>query len=102
VADDPRLLPRRSELGYVEHPARAMFGEPEAVGESDQRAISVEARARFAETRADELARADSKRWLDRLRKVEMRARSKNVDVHRHVIEIRRQVVLMEELIEAS
>jgi hypothetical protein len=56
-----------------------MHAEPEAVSEETQRQISVEARARFSEARADELTRADAKRWGDRLRRVEMRARSKGV-----------------------
>jgi hypothetical protein len=56
-----------------------------------------EARMRFAETKADELARADSKRWCNRLKAAEIRARSKRVDIHRWQIEVRRAVVAMEE-----
>ena len=101
-ADPPRLLARRSEQGYVSHPGVALEGEPGAVPEDVQRRISTEARMRFAETRADELARADSKRWCNRLKHAEMRARSKHVDIHRWQIEVRRAVVAMEEAIEAA
>jgi hypothetical protein len=97
AGDDPRLLARRSEQGYVTSPAVALPEEPEAVSEEVQRQISVEARTRFAETRADELARQDSKRWCARLKQAEMRARSKGVDVHRYQVDVRRAVVAMEE-----
>ena len=102
AADRPRLLARRSELGYTHSHSQAVHGEPEAVSEDEQRRISVEARTRFAEARGEELARADAKRWHDRLKTAERRARDKHVDVHRYVIEIRRNVVQMEEAIEAS
>jgi hypothetical protein len=102
AADHPRLLARRSELGYIPSASQALHGEPEAVSEATQRQLSVEARTKFAEARADPLARADSKRWLDRLRRAEMRARSKGIDIHKMQIEVRRNVVLMEEAIEAS
>ena len=102
AVDPPRLLHRRSEQGYTRSSAVALHGEPEAVSESEQRAISTEARARFTEARADELARVDAKRWCDRLRRVEMRARDRGVDVHRWQIEVRRNVVAMEEAVEQA
>jgi hypothetical protein len=74
----------------------AMHEEPEAVPDDVQRQISVEARMRFAETRSDEIARADSKRWCNRLKAVEIRARSKHVDIHKWQIEVRRAVTQME------
>jgi hypothetical protein len=41
VADDePRLLARRSELGYVTHPGRALAGAGEAVDEAYQQLLS--------------------------------------------------------------
>jgi hypothetical protein len=102
AADPPRLLARRSEQGYVTSPAVALPREPEAVDEETQRQISTEARLRFAETRSDELARADSKRWCNRLKQAEMRARSKGVDIHKLQIEVRRAVVAMEVAIEGT
>jgi hypothetical protein len=80
----------------------AMDREPEAVSEAEQRQISTEARLRFAEARADENARADSKAWADRLRRAEQSARDRQVDVHRWQIEIRRAVVAMEEAIAST
>jgi hypothetical protein len=102
AVDRPRLLARHSEIGYVGHPAMAMDREPEAVSEAEQRQISTEARLRFAEARADENARADSKAWADRLRRAEQSARDRHVDVHRWQIEIRRAVVAMEEAIAST
>jgi hypothetical protein len=43
VADQPRLLHRRSELAYTDHPSRALRGEPESVDAATQRRLSVEA-----------------------------------------------------------
>jgi hypothetical protein len=100
--DPPPLLAPRSEQGYVSHPSMALNREPEAVDQETQDWISIQARTRFAETRADELARADSKRWCNRLKNVEMRARSKHVDIHKWQIEVRRAVAAMEEAVEGA
>jgi hypothetical protein len=104
AADRPRLLHRRSELGYTTSTSQAVHGEPEAVDEESQRQISVQARTRFAETRSDELARADSKRWCNRLKQAEMRARSlhKSAEIHKFQVEVRRNIVLMEETLEGA
>lgn len=45
MPDELRLLASRSEVGYVQHPSRAMRDEPEAVSESDQQRITAAARA---------------------------------------------------------
>jgi hypothetical protein len=46
---EPRLLHRRSELGYTDRPDLAMPHEPEAVSSSEQRRLTAEARARASE-----------------------------------------------------
>jgi hypothetical protein len=43
-ADPPRLLHRHSAHGYTDDPARAMFGEPEAVPADVQAQITAAAR----------------------------------------------------------
>jgi hypothetical protein len=40
----PRYLAARSELGYVDSPARGLPGEPEAVSEDEQRDLTEQAR----------------------------------------------------------
>jgi hypothetical protein len=102
AADRPRLLARRSELGYTASVAHALPGEAEAVSEDERRRISVEARTRFAEARQDQLAREDCRRWADRWKKVEQRARDRHIDIHRYVVEIRRNVIAAEEAIEPA
>jgi hypothetical protein len=83
--DEPRYLLRSGRTtdrpedageahGYTDRRFLALDREPEPIDEETQRRISLEARTRFAETRSEELARKDSKRWCERLRKVEMRA----------------------------
>jgi hypothetical protein len=48
VVDRPRLLHRRSELGYTDRPARAMISEPEAVPADYQRQLTADAPRRAA------------------------------------------------------
>ena len=42
--DEPRLLARRSELGYTDAPTRALPGEPEAISEEEQARQTLAAR----------------------------------------------------------
>jgi hypothetical protein len=56
VADPPRLLHRRSEFAYTDHPTRALAGEPEAVDQQTQARLTAEA-ARGAEARRRSLWR---------------------------------------------
>jgi hypothetical protein len=44
--DAPRLLARRSELGYVHYPVGAVPGEPEAVSAAEQQRQTLETRRR--------------------------------------------------------
>jgi hypothetical protein len=52
-ADKPRLLAKRSEVGYVSDSARALRGEPEAVSASEQRHLTQLARRRERQRRVD-------------------------------------------------
>jgi hypothetical protein len=96
------LLARRSEVGYTHSAAQALHGEPEAVSEAAQREISTTARTRFAEQRQEQLAREDCRRWTDRWKKVEQRARDRNVDIYKFVIQFRRNVLAAEEAVERT
>jgi len=49
----PRLLARRSELGYTDRPAQAMPHEPEAVPSDAQRRITDDARRRASQRELD-------------------------------------------------
>lgn len=51
MVDEPRYLARRSEQGYVDTPALALTGEPEAVDEEEQQRQTDAARRRALETR---------------------------------------------------
>jgi hypothetical protein len=48
TGDEPRLLARRAELGYVSHPQGALPGEPEAISAEEQRRQTLMARRRAA------------------------------------------------------
>jgi hypothetical protein len=104
VADRPRLLARqagkRHPPQYTSSTAAAMHGEPEAITEEEQAQISLQARAKFADERAEQNARRDAKLWAERLRRVELRARSKGVDVYRYQLEVRRAITEMEQATE--
>ena len=45
-SDEPRLLALRSEVGYTSIPTKALPHEPEAITESEQRALTVDAHRR--------------------------------------------------------
>lgn len=48
---DARYLARRSEEGYVKTPSQGMVGEPEAVNEDEQAALTEQARRRVLDDR---------------------------------------------------
>ncbi len=73
-----------------------MRAEPEAVTEAEQHALSVAARGRFASEREVENRRRDNEQWRERLKKVEMRAESKGVDLFRDQAVIRSRILSME------
>src|SRR5262249_18011673 len=54
-ADRPRLLARRSEVGYVDHPTRALQGEPEAISEADQERLAEQDRHAAEQRRTESL-----------------------------------------------
>jgi hypothetical protein len=104
VADRPRLLARQAGKyhpeQYTSSSAASLYGEPEAIREEEQERIALQARTRFAEERAEENARRDAKQWAERLRRAEMRAYSKHIDIYRFQVDVRRAIVAMEELTE--
>ena len=106
MADRPRLLARqagkRHPQQYTSSTAAGIPGEPEAIPEEDQERIALKARTRFAEERAEQNVRRDSKLWAERLRKVEQRARDKDVDIFRHTAAIRREIMSAEALVEGA
>jgi hypothetical protein len=99
VADDPRLLARDSTRGYVDHPAQALFAEPEAIPEDAQQHLSDESRRRWQVLKGEELARKESKSRREKLKQVEMAARDRHIDVHRFLSEIDRQIRAMQEVV---
>jgi hypothetical protein len=58
AVDAPRLLHRRSVLGYTHNPALAMLYEPETVGLETQRELTARAARTAQQTRADEWAQS--------------------------------------------
>jgi hypothetical protein len=50
-SDEPRLLALRSEVGYTSIPTKALPHEPEAISESEQRAMSSAAHVRARQRR---------------------------------------------------
>lgn len=79
-----------------------MRHEPEAIGFDDQRAISTQARAAFADQREQETRQRDRRMWSERLRKAEQRADAKGIDVYRSEIAVRRGIMEMERTIEEA
>jgi hypothetical protein len=79
-----------------------MPGEPEAISEAEQQRISGEARQRWQVLKGKELARKESRSRLGRLRQVEHRARTKSIDIYRHVAAIDREIALAEQLIDGA
>ena len=97
--DDPRLLARDSSKGYVNHPSRAVFAEPEAIPEEVQQRLSDEARNRWSVMKAEEVARKASRSRCNRLKNVDIAARDNGVDIHRHLVAIERELGLAERLV---
>lgn len=96
---DFRFLHKDSSHGYTDQLTAAFPHEPEAVTEFEQQAFSVQARAQFAESRAEENRRRDNQQWMERLRKAEMAAQSKGVDIFRSQATIRKEILNIEQQI---
>lgn len=92
-----RLLHKDSSHGYTEQSAMALSAEPEAVTEEEQRVISIRARTGFVETRQAEDRRRDREQWLTRLRKAEMSAESRGIDIFRSQVVIRKEILNIEQ-----
>lgn len=76
-----------------------MFAEPEAVPDEAQQRLSDDARNRWSVVKAEELARKASRSRCNRLKNVDMAARDKGVDIHRHLVAIERELGLAERLV---
>jgi uncharacterized sporulation protein YeaH/YhbH (DUF444 family) len=98
--EDPRLLARRpgfQKADYVERAADAMYPDAgEALSVDEQRTLSNAARRRFEEARATQTQQREAKAWVRRLEKAELRARSQQVDVTRHLAQIQREIETIE------
>ena len=66
--EPPRLLAARSQYGYTDNPAQAMFDEPEAIRPADQHRLATEAQARYAQQRAAQLAQQQARSIQIRLK----------------------------------
>jgi hypothetical protein len=104
VPDDPRLLARSSTKGYTDFPGRALRSgphgadlEPEAIPEELQREYSDEAARRWQVLKGEELARKQTRSRCNRLRQLENEARKRSIDIHRFVVEIDRQIGLIQQ-----
>ena len=95
MADEPRYLDRRSGRGTTTDAIFKMPGEPEAVDEETQQRYSDEARKRFADDRADELALRDARSRSVRLRNVQNEARRLGLDARRELGVIDAQIDLI-------
>jgi hypothetical protein len=80
----------------------ALSREPEAIPEEERARISDEARRRWQVLKGEELARKESRSRLGRLRQVEQRARTKGIDIYRHTVAIRREIVAAAVLVEGG
>jgi hypothetical protein len=100
--EDPRLLHRDSTRGYTSRPVLALPREPEAISEEEQVALSVRARAEFADLRRGQNERKDRQMWIDRLRKAEQRASDKGVDIFKPQAQIRQQILAMERMVDEA
>jgi hypothetical protein len=101
VADRPRLLHRSSIRGYTDQKNQALRSgrelEPEAIPEELQREYSAEARRRWQVLKGEELARKQTRSRCNRLRQLENEARKRSIDIHRFVVEIDRQIGLIQQ-----
>ena len=95
--DRLRLLHRDSSRGYTDRVEISMMAEPEAITEAEQMAFSVAARSEFADMRFEENRRRDNHVWLERLRKAEMGAAARGIDIIRNQTVIRREILNMEQ-----
>jgi hypothetical protein len=93
--DKPRYLDRRAGRSYTEDELFKMCGEPEPVSADVQRRITEEARRRFENERAYELAKRDARSRTARLRNVMNEASRLGVDGARELAAIDRQLDLL-------
>jgi hypothetical protein len=125
-----RQAGKRHPQQYTSSTAAALSHEPEAIPEEEQARISDEARRRWQVIKGEELARKQTRSRLGRLRQrgacasshkarmpprgrsstsrlgrlrqVESRARTKSIDIYRHVAAIDREIALAEQLVDGA
>jgi len=93
--DEPRFLDRRPHRSYTSNPALAMRNEPEAISEEAQERYSSEARRRFEQSRAVELALRGAKTRSARLRNLQSELLRLDVDGRRELGAIDAQLDLI-------
>jgi hypothetical protein len=81
VRDEIRYLHRDSSHGYTANEREAMDDEPEAVDDKTLAWITKEARVRFTQMKAEDIARQDARARANRLRDIERRAVSNGTDI---------------------
>lgn len=95
VEMEERYLGR--QLGYANKWWLGMPDEPQSLYEGEQRVITLRSRAAFAETRGLEITRRDNQTWIDRLKKAEMTALDRGLDIFRSQAVIRREILSIEQ-----
>jgi len=93
---EPRFLHRDVARGYTELPGSAVRGEPEALPESEQNALSLKARRKWEAENAERLARRDAAAWLRRLATVEKTAIEAGIDISHAQARIRGEIEAVE------
>jgi hypothetical protein len=94
---DPRYA-MRSPDGVVEE----LLLEPEPLSKAEQSDLSARARSFFEITRAEEIAKAETRSRCNRLRELEGEARRRSVDPTRAVTQIERGMSMLEQLVRGT
>lgn len=98
IMEAPRLLHQHSEFGYTHDPSKAMRMEPEAVPQEVQSELSNRSRQVFEVTRAEDLARAETRSRVNRLRQFESEVRRRNLDPSRALGYVERGIDMLEQM----
>ena len=93
--DEPRFLDRRPHRSYTSNPALAMRGEGEPVDDETFRNFSADARRRFEDERANEIARREAKSRSARLRNAQQEALRLGIDGRHELAAIDVQIDLL-------
>jgi hypothetical protein len=106
IREPARLLAkqngRRTPDQYTSSTAHAIGDAGEAIPEDAQQEISDEARRKWSVLKAEELARKETRSRCNRLRQFEQRAQKKQIDVHRHIAAIEREIEAIRQLVDPA